>query len=83
MSLPTVRVHQRGIVEADSVRDDPSVQAVCEQCGRAGESVALLGRKGAQAALCAECLRAGLEAMSVARYRLREDKKLPWGKVTG
>jgi hypothetical protein len=46
------------------------------------EAAAALG-EGTSA--CAACLRDRLDALSVARFRLRESRSgsLPWGKVTG
>ncbi len=60
---------------------DPAVVARCSLCGHDVESSASLA-SGAFA--CAPCLREPLDALSVARFRLRESGSgTPWGKVTG
>lgn len=80
-----VRVHGRGIVQGDRVREDTSVAAVCAECDIEKEAVASIGTKGY--ALCADCLRSRLDALSVARFVLRSEGRpsggLPWGKISG
>lgn len=77
-----VRVHERGVVCGDEVREDESVRAACALCGRESDSVAAVG---AGVYACSPCLRERLEAMSVARWRMKElrPQKIPWGKVSG
>lgn len=81
-----VRVHGRGAVRGEMVVEDATVAAVCAECDVEKEAVASVGTKGYF--LCADCLRARLEALSVARYVLRAEPVrrapgLPWGKITG
>lgn len=77
-----VHVTGGGSIIAGELRADAAVIASCSLCsGRVDASVALA--PGAFA--CAPCLRARLDALSVARFRLQESRTgaLPWGKVTG
>ena len=78
-----VRIAGRGVVAGDEVTEDTGVEVTCALCGGAAEAVASVG--GASTFACADCLRARLEAMSIARFRLREPgaSGLPWGKVSG
>jgi hypothetical protein len=81
MGLPIeVRVHGQGSVAGDHIRADIQTEAACALCGRHRDAVASLG-DGRYA--CADCMRERLEAMSVARWRLREGSGLPWGKISG
>lgn len=77
-----VRVHERGVVRGDEVREDAATRAACGLCGREVDSVAAVT---ADVFACATCLRERLEAMSVARWRMKElrPQGLPWGKVSG
>ncbi len=80
MSPIRVTVHQRGEVVGDDVRRDDSLTAHCGLCDSQKPIVASLGATTA----CPDCLRARLDAISVARYQLRDDGPgLPWGKISG
>jgi hypothetical protein len=81
-----VRVHGRGVVRGETAVEDASIAAVCAECDVEKEAVASVGTKGYF--LCADCLRARLDALSVARFVLRSDGRapsagLPWGKISG
>jgi hypothetical protein len=79
MSDPTVIVAGLGRLEAGRVVRDAEASARCEACDRDAELVVVLG----PARVCVDCLRRGLDASSVARYRLSQEAgPLPWGKVT-
>lgn len=81
--MPVIDVHvsQGGTIVGGEVRVDAAVVARCTLCGHDVESAAALD-KGAFA--CAPCLRERLDALSVARFRLRESGSgTPWGKITG
>lgn len=81
--MPTIDIHvsQGGTIVGGEVRIDAKVVARCTLCGRDVESSASLG--GGEFA-CAPCLRERLDALSVARFRLRESGSgTPWGKVSG
>ena len=81
MSAIDVHVSQGGTIVGGEVKPDPALVARCTLCSRDVESSAALGH-GAFA--CAPCLRERLDALSVARFRLRESGSgTPWGKVTG
>jgi hypothetical protein len=80
-----VRVHGRGVVHGERAVEDTSVDAVCMECDVEKEAVASIGTEGYY--LCADCLRARLDALSVARFLLRPGDRpsagLPWGKISG
>lgn len=81
--MPAIDVHvsQGGTIVAGEVCVDAKVVARCSLCARDVESSVALA-PGAFA--CAPCLRERLDALSVARFRLRESGSgTPWGKVTG
>ena len=81
--MPVIDVHvsRGGTIAGGEVRVDAAVVARCTLCGHDVESAASL-EKGTFA--CAACLRERLDALSVARFRLRESGSgTPWGKVTG
>jgi hypothetical protein len=83
-----VRVDGRGIVTGGETREDAAVRALCSSCGQTSDVVASLGGGGDGAAklfACAACLRERLDAMSVARWRLKEARAsgIPWGKSSG
>ena len=81
MSAIDVHVSQGGTIVGGEVKPDDKLVARCTLCARDVESSAALGL-GAFA--CAPCLRERLDALSVARFRLRESGSgTPWGKVTG
>jgi hypothetical protein len=82
--MATIDVHVTGggTIIGGELRPDGQVVATCSLCsGKVDASAALAS--GAFA--CANCLRERLDALSVARFRLRESRSgaLPWGKVTG
>jgi hypothetical protein len=70
-----------GTITKGELRIDTEVHAKCVLCARDVEAAAAIG----DAYACAPCLRERLDALSVARFRLRESRtsSLPWGKVTG
>jgi hypothetical protein len=77
-----VHVTGAGTISNGELRIDPKAAARCTLCGRDVEASASLADA---ATACAPCLRDRLDALSVARFRLRESSSgsLPWGKVTG
>jgi hypothetical protein len=81
--MPAIDVHvsQGGTIVSGEVRIDAKIVARCTLCAHEVESSASLGGGGFA---CANCLRERLDALSVARFRLRESGSgTPWGKVTG
>lgn len=81
MTAIDVHVSHGGTIVGGDVRPDPKLVARCSLCTRTVESSASL-QAGAFA--CAPCLRERLDALSVARFRLKESGSgTPWGKVTG
>jgi hypothetical protein len=81
MAAIDVHVSQGGSIVGGEVKLDARLVARCTLCGRDVESSASLA--GGQFA-CAPCLRERLDALSVARFRLKESGSgTPWGKVTG
>jgi hypothetical protein len=76
-----VHVTGGGTISNGDLRSDATVVARCSLCSRDVEATAAIGDREA----CAPCLRDRLDALSVARFRLRESRtgSLPWGKVTG
>jgi len=81
MAAIDVCVSQGGTIVGGEVRVDPKAVARCSLCGRDVESAAALA---AGNYACAACLRERLDALSVARFRLKESGSgVPWGKVTG
>lgn len=81
--MATIDVHVTGggSIIGGELRTDAAVVASCSLCSTKVEAAAALG-EGTFA--CAACLRERLDALSVARFRLRESRSgaLPWGKVT-
>ena len=77
-----VQVTGGGTISNGELRVDANAVARCTLCAREVEASATIG-DGMTA--CASCLRERLDALSVARFRLRESRSgsLPWGKVTG
>jgi hypothetical protein len=77
-----VHVSGGGTISNGELRADPTAVAKCTLCARDVEAAAEIGK---YATACALCLRDRLDALSVARFRLRESRSgsLPWGKVTG
>jgi hypothetical protein len=82
MSGIDVHVSGGGTISNGELRADTAAVASCTLCGKQVEASATIG---ASATACAPCLRERLDALSVARFRLRESRtgSLPWGKVTG
>lgn len=81
MSAIEVHVTGGGVINDSEMRIDSTTHAKCGLCARDVEAAAAIGSSFA----CAPCLRERLDALSVARFRLRESRtsSLPWGKVTG
>jgi hypothetical protein len=80
MSAIDVRVTGGGTITNGELKIDSATDARCGLCARDVEATAAI----AATFVCAQCLRERLDAMSVARFRLREwTSSLPWGKVTG
>lgn len=81
MSGIDVQVTGGGSIRNGELKIDSSAHARCGLCARDVEAAAAIAGTFA----CANCLRERLDAMSVARFRLRESRtsSLPWGKVTG
>jgi hypothetical protein len=77
-----VTVTGGGSIRNGELQTDAETTAKCTLCANEVEASASIG-EGAFA--CAPCLRDRLDALSVARFRLRESRSgsLPWGKVTG
>ena len=73
-----VKIRDQGQVAGEQVTADTDVDTTCSGCGQSAEAVASVGG----ASVCADCMRARLDAISVARYQLRGGSALPWGKVT-
>ena len=82
MAAIDVHVTGGGTIMNGELRVDAAATARCSLCTRDVEASASIG-PDLQA--CAPCLRERLDALSVARFRLRESRSgsLPWGKVTG
>jgi hypothetical protein len=76
-----VHVTQGGTIVGGELNPNARLVAHCALCGQDVESAASL--TNGQFA-CAPCLRERLDALSVARFRLKESGSgTPWGKVTG
>lgn len=81
MAAIDVRVSRGGSIVGGVVEVDSALIARCSLCASEVEAVASLG---GESFACAQCLRERLDAMSVARFRLKESRgSIPWGKVTG
>ncbi len=81
-----VRVAGRGIVQGDTSKVDASVKASCSLCGCDADVVSSMTSNDGAVTMyaCLSCLRVRLDAMSVARYRMRDGGTgLPAGKVAG
>lgn len=78
-----VQVSGAGVVTNGAVSADPSTVARCSLCAKQVDACVAIG---SDRTACAACLRDRLDALSVARFRLhndREPRSIPWGKVTG
>jgi len=82
MSAIDVHVTRGGTITNGEVKPDAKTVARCSLCAKEVEASVTIGAAGNA---CAPCLRDRLDALSVARFRLRESSSgsLPWGKVTG
>jgi hypothetical protein len=82
MSQIEVHWSGRGVMRGDDAVEDAATAARCGGCGATDDPVA---GAGGELMLCPSCLRARLDAVSVARWRLRGDdnKGIPWGKNAG
>jgi hypothetical protein len=79
---PEVRWTGRGRVTQDTLEADVSLVAACGACAVSTGPVVVFGGVG----VCADCMRQGLNALSVARWRFDHEagkKGLPWGKISG
>ena len=81
MSAIDVQVTGGGTISNGELKIDATTHARCGLCAHDVEATAAIAGTHA----CAQCLRERLDAMSVARFRLKESRtsSLPWGKVTG
>lgn len=77
-----VRVTGGGTITSGTLHTDSSIVARCSLCAADVDATAAIGAAGAA---CGACLRARLDALSVARFRLQDSgtRSTPWGKVTG
>jgi hypothetical protein len=77
-----VQVTSGGTISNGELRTDPTTVARCSLCSQQVDVSVGIGDGGTA---CAPCLRARLDAISVARFRLGESRSgsIPWGKVTG
>jgi hypothetical protein len=77
-----VRIAGKGVVANEALTKDESIDARCGVCGQNCDLVVSLT---ADLYACRDCLRARLDASSVAAWRLREPSKagLPWGSIAG
>ena len=82
MSAIDVHVSRGGSIVGGVLEPNGELVARCSLCAKEVEASASIGPN---ATACAPCLRDRLDALSVARFRLRESRSgsLPWGKVTG
>jgi hypothetical protein len=79
-----VRVTGRGVALGEDLRVDPAMRAGCDLCGKEIDAVVSVGApEGPSVFACAECIRERLGAMSIARWRLQDGHKTPWGKMSG
>ncbi len=76
-----VQVTGGGTIASGEMRVDASVVARCTICAAEVDATARIG----DASACAPCLRARLDALSIARFRLSgsSSTSIPWGKVSG
>jgi hypothetical protein len=77
----TVRVAGKGSVTGEQVVRDPATVAACDVCGGQADLVVSMGAVWA----CKPCIRARLDATSVAAWQLRDagGPGLPWGTNAG
>lgn len=76
-----VQVTGGGTISNGEQRADSATVAKCSLCASDVDACATIG-DGKTA--CAACLRARLDALSIARFRLSHSASgaIPWGKVT-
>jgi hypothetical protein len=85
MAIPIeVRVAGLGSMIGPEIKADPAASALCGLCGQSAEVVVSVSTSP-EAFACPPCLRERLDAVSVARFRLRDAAAggIPWGKVSG
>jgi len=78
-----VRVTGRGWVKGEEIVEDKALAARCTVCKRPAELVVAVTP---EVLACRDCLRACLDATSVATWRLSQaagTAALPWGKIAG
>ena len=77
-----VRIAGKGVVANEELTKDETTAARCGVCGESRDLVVSLT---ADLYACRDCLRARLDASSVAQWRFREPSKagLPWGSIAG
>ena len=82
MAAIEVRIAGKGVVRGEEIESNEATVARCHLCGEDCDLVASLT---AEVDACRDCLRARLDASSVAAWRLREPSKagLPWGSIAG
>ena len=79
-----VRVAGRGNVRGGVKTSDPKTRAVCDLCNTEADAVVSTNMDATPPFACKDCLRARLEAMTVAAWELKSAAAgLPWGKVSG
>lgn len=80
-----VRIGHRGRVRDGKSERDEAIEARCDLCGETTDAVASVTPEADGPFACKSCLRARLEAITVASWELREaaDRGLPWGKFSG
>ncbi len=83
MASIEVRVAGRGNVRDGKKSIDPSTKATCDLCAAETDVVVSVTPEATGPFACKACMRARLEAVTVAVYELREGSGLPWGKVSG
>ncbi len=79
-----VRVQGKGVEKDGHTTKSASQAAHCDLCGTDVDMVASTGAGGTGPFGCKSCLRERLEAMTLARWHLRDPGEgTPWGKVSG
>lgn len=78
-----VHIAGRGRVRDGEKTVDTDQGAHCSLCGEDTDVVVSLTTDGTGSVGCRDCLRARLEATTVAAYLLQESTGLPWGKISG
>ncbi len=78
-----VQVAGRGRVRDGQETIDTDQTVKCSLCDKPTDVVVSLTPDGTGSFGCRDCLRARLEATTVAVYLLAESSGLPWGKISG